>query len=192
MTTTTGRSVRGTPVAAPASRAVLAAVLAAVVTFFPQHTAQFGLATTARFGLLVLGGYLVLQGLLLGAWSRRLARTRTGLVLLLARAGVSLVGGALALAQPTGGIDVLRPIQIVVFLALGVMEVAGALAHAEWPDASGDAIVVGGLQIVVGLMVVILNADALFSVGVLGAWAALVTVYLGISAANLRVKRRRT
>lgn len=191
MTTTTGRTMRGTPVAAPASRAVLAAALAAVVAFSPQHTAQFGLETTARFGLLALGGYLVLQGLLLGAWSRRLARTRTGLVLLLARAAVSLIGGVVALAQPAGGIEVLRPVQIVVFLSLGAMEVAGAVARAEWPDGTGDGIVVGGLQLVVGAMVLILNEDALFSVGVLSAWAALVAVYLGIAAANLRARRRR-
>ncbi len=191
MTTTTGRTMRGTPVAAPASRAALAAALAAVVAFSPQHTAQFGLETTARFGLLALGVYLVLQGLLLGAWSRRLARTRLGLVLLLARAAVSLVGGVVALSQPAGGIDVLRPVQIVVFLSLGAMEVAGAVARTEWPDGAGDGVVVGGLQLVVGAMVLILNEDALFSVGVLSAWAALVAVYLGIAAANLRARRRR-
>ena len=49
-----------------------------------------------------------------------------------------------------------------------------------------DAVVVGGLQVLVGVLLVILNPDALFAVGVLSAWGALVAVYLGISAVNLR------
>ena len=53
------------------------------------------------------------------------------------------------------------------------------------------ATALAALQLVVGAMVLILDEDALFSVGVLSAWAALVAVYLGIAAANLRVRRRR-
>lgn len=181
MTTTIGRTARRTPVAAPASRAVLAAALAVAVTFWRFHT--------PAFGLLVLGLFLVAQGLLLAAWSVRLARTRTGLVLLLARAAVSLVGGVVALALPGGGIDVLRPVEAAVFLVVGALEVVGAVLRTEGPDAAGDGVVVGGLQVLVGLMVVILNADAGFSIGVLSAWGALVAVYLGIAAANLGRRR---
>lgn len=187
MTTTTGRTARRTPVAAPASRAVLAAALAAVVTFSTEHRPP----QRVELGIVVLGGYLLAQAVLLAAWSPRLARTRTGLVLLLARAAVSLLGGVLLLASPGGGIGVLRGVEILVFLVVGALEVVGALLRAEGPDAAGDGVVVGGLQVLVGLMLVILNADVAFSVGVLSAWGALVAVYLGISAANLRSKRRR-
>lgn len=191
MTTTVGRAVRSTPLAAPTARALAAAALAAVITFSPQHTAQFGLDATVRFGLAVLGAYLLVQAVLLAVWAPRLGRTRVGLVLLLARAAVSLAGGVVALTQLDGGIDVLRPVQVVVFLLVGALEVVGGVLRAEAPDAAGDAVVVGGLQVLVGLMVVILNPDALFSVGVLAAWGAVVAVYLGIAAANLRARRRR-
>lgn len=183
MSTSTGAAVRSTPAAAPASRALLAAALAAVVTFSRDNTAPFGLA--------VLGIFLVAQGLLTAAWSARLARTRTGLGLLLARSAVSVVAGVAALTSTGGGVDALRLVEIAAFLVVGVLEVLGALLRAEGPDTAGDALVVGGLQVVVGLMLVILNPDQRFSVGVLSAWGAIVAVYLGIAAANLRALRRR-
>ncbi|MFD1720519.1 hypothetical protein [Amnibacterium endophyticum] len=187
MTTTTGRTARRTPVAAPASRAVILAVLAAVVTFSTEHRPAY----RVELGIVALGVFLLGQAVLLAAWSPRLASTRTGLALLVARASVSLLGAVLLLAAPGGGIDVLRPVQVLVFLVVGGLEVLGALLRAEGPDAFGDGIVIGGLQVVVGLMVVILDPDVAFSVGVLSAWAALSAVYLGIAAANLHVKRSR-
>ena len=42
-----------------------------------------------------------------------------------------------------------------------------------------------------GLLLIILNSDPLFAVGVLAAWGAIVAVYLGISAANLRRREAR-
>lgn len=188
MTTTIGRTARRTPVAAPASRALLAAALAVVVTFSTEHRPAY----RVELGIVALGVYLLAQAVLLAAWSPRLARTRTGLALLLARSAVSLVGAVLLLVTPSGGIGALRGVEILVFLVVGALEVVGAVLRAEGPDAAGDGIVVGGLQVVVGLMLVILNADVAFSVGVLSAWGALVAVYLGIAAANLRAKQRRS
>ena len=69
---------------------------------------------------------------------------------------------------------------------VGALEIIGGLRRSERADLSGDAVVVGGLQVLVGVLLVVLNPDALFAVGVLGAWGAVVAVYLGISAANLR------
>lgn len=186
MTTTTGRTARRTPVAAPASRAVLLAALAAVVTFNTEHRPAY----RVELGIVALGVFLLAQAVLLAAWSPRLARNRLGLALLLGRAAVSLVGAVLLLSAPGGGIDVLRPVEILVFLVVGALEIAGALLRGEGPDATGDGVVMGGLQVVVGAMVVILNPDVAFSVGVLSAWGALSAVYLAIAAANLRVKRR--
>ena len=179
---TTSRPARSgvsTPIAV-AARAVAAALVAVAVTFALDH------ADPARFGLLALGGYLLLQAVVLAACTPGLAWSRTGRVLVLARAAVSLVGGVLALTGTSGGVAVLRPLESVVFLLIGAIEIAGGLRRTERADLSGDAVVVGGLQVLVGLMLAILNPDALLAVGVLGAWGAIVAVYLGISAANLR------
>ena len=181
MTTTsrTGRERVSTPVAVGA-RAVAAAALAVVVTFTLDHSAP------ARFGLAVLGGYLLLQAVVLAIGTRGLAWTRAGRGLVLLRAAVSLVGGVLALTGTDAGISLLRPLEAVVFLLIGALEIVGGLRRGERADLSGDAVVVGGLQVLVGVVLVVLNSDPLFAVGVLAAWGAIVAVYLGISAVNLQ------
>lgn len=179
---TTSRPARpavSTP-AAVAVRAIAAAALAIAVTFGLDH------GSPARFGLVVLGAYLVVQAVVLAAGNAGLALSRAGRALVLLRAAVSLVGGVLALTGVDAGIDLLRPLEAIVFLLVGAIEIVGGLRRTERPDLAGDAVVVGGLQVLVGLLLIILNADPLFAVGVLAAWGAIVAVYLGISAANLR------
>jgi hypothetical protein len=163
-----------------AARAVAAAALAAVVTFGLDHSAP------ARYGLAVLGGYLLVQAVVLGAGTPVLARTRAGRALVVARAVVSLAGGVIALAATGSGIEVLRPLEAAVFGVVGVLEIVGGLLGGERSELAGDAVVVGGLQVLVGVLLVVLNDDALFATGVLAAWGAVVAVYLGISAVNLR------
>lgn len=182
MTTTTARSgARPSVVAGVAARAVAAAGLAAAVTFGLDHSAP------ARFGIVVLGVYLLVQAGVLAVGTRALARSRTGRLLVVLRAAVSLVGGVVALSVgPAAGIDLLRPLEAIVFGLVGALEIVGGMLGAERADVAGDAVVVGGLQVLVGALLVILNPDALFAVGVLSAWGALVAVYLGISAVNLR------
>jgi len=183
-TSRTGGPVISTPVAV-AARAVAAAALAVVVTFGLDHSAP------ARFGLVVLGGYLVLQAVVLAVCAPALAWSRGGRGLVLLRAAVSLVAGVVALTGIAAGIGLLRPVEAVVFLLLGALEIVGGLRRTERADLSGDAVVVGGLQVLVGVVLVVLNEDALFSVGVLSAWGAIVAVYLGISAVNLQRRSAR-
>jgi hypothetical protein len=170
---------------AVAARAVAAAALAVPVTFALDHDAP------ARFGLLVLGSFLVLQAIVLAACSSGLAWTRAGRGLVLLRAAISLVGGVIALTGVDGGIGLLRPLEATVFLLLGALEIIGGLRRGERADLSGDAVVVGGLQVLVGVVLVVLNQDPLFAVGVLSAWGAIVAVYLGISAVNIRRRAAR-
>lgn len=181
MSTTTrpARFPVSTPLAV-AVRAIVAAGLAIVVTFALDHR------DPAHFGLLVLGGYLIVQAVVLALCARGLAWSRAGRTLVVLRALVSLVGGVVALSGVNGGIDVLRPVEALVFLVVGALEIIGGLRRSERADLAGDAIVVGGLQALVGVLLIILNSDPLFAVGVLAAWGAIVAVYLGISAANLR------
>jgi hypothetical protein len=183
-TTRSGRPAVATPVAV-AARAVAAAVVAVAVTFALDHRAP------DRFGLAALGGYLVLQAVVLAIGVTGLAWSRVGRILVLVRAAVSLVGAVVALTGLEQGVSLLRPLESLVFLLVGALEIVGGLRRSERADLSGDAVVVGGLQVLVGILLLVLNPDALFAVGVLGAWGAVVAVYLGISAANLRRKRER-
>ncbi|MGN6445026.1 hypothetical protein [Amnibacterium sp.] len=181
MSTTTRphRSAVTTPIAV-AARAVVAAVPAVAVTFGLDHSAP------GRFGLGVLGGFLLLQGVVLAVCVTGLAWSRAGRAMVLARAAVSLVGGVVALTGIAAGGGLLSPVEAVVFLLVGALEIIGGLLRSERAELSGDAVVVGGLQVLVGVVLAVLHSDPLLAVGVLGAWGAVVAVYLGISAANLR------
>ena len=74
---------------------------------------------------------------------------------------------------------------------LGALEVLSGLRREDAGPWSRDAIAVGGLTVVVGLLLSVLPPDAVFVVGLLGAWGAVVAVYLGIAAVLLLGDRGR-
>ena len=184
MTTTSSvprrRSPRGgdSLVALTASRAVVAAVLAAVVTFTDYHG--------PLFGLIVLGAFSVVFGVVTAVGVRALPPLRSSRLLAGARAAVLIVGGIVALVLAHGGLVTLVTVQAAIFLAAGALEVVSGVRRDGAREIAGDAIVVGGLQVIVGFLLVVLDRDAVFTVGVLGAWGAVVAVYLGIAAVSLR------
>lgn len=182
-TTSAGRHPAGLR-AFTAARAVAAAVLAAVVTFSPDHT------HTPPFGLLVFGAFAVVQGIILGLAVPSSAVTAAGRVLAGARAVVSVLLGATALSLPGGGLGSLLLIETVAFLVVGALEVLSGLRRADATPVSRDLITVGGLELVVGLMLSVLPPDAVLAVGVLSAWGAVVAVYLGIAAVSLSRRER--
>jgi hypothetical protein len=166
-------------VAGTAARAFVAAVLAAVVTFSADHTPSFGLVALGVFGI-VFGAVSAIG----------VPRRGTG-PLLLARAAVFVVGGIVALALVRGDLEVLVGVETALFLVAGALELIAGLRRGAPAETAGDAIVVGGLELLVGVMLVLLDHDAVFTVGVLGAWAAVVAVYLGIAAVSLRGREAR-
>lgn len=178
MATATGVSRRRASLTAlTAARAVAAAALAIVVTFSADHT--------PAFGLVVLGSFLVVQGLIVAAGVGATAFTGAGRGLVLARAAVLVVSGVLALVLHEGGLGTLLLLETVVFLVSGALEVISGLRRADASVISRDLVTVGGLQLVVGAMLAILGPDSVFAVGVLGAWGAVVAVYLGIAAVSI-------
>jgi uncharacterized membrane protein HdeD (DUF308 family) len=156
---------------------VAAAVLAVVVTFSADHS--------AAFGLVVLGWFAIVQGLVLALGAGSAAITPVGRALVVARALVLVVLGALALALPGGGLGALLLLETVAFLVTGALEVLSGLRRPDATAGSRDAVTVGGLELIVGAMLSVLPPDAIFAVGVLGMWAAVVAVYLGIAAASM-------
>ena len=163
-----------------AGRAVAAAGLAAAVTFSGQHS--------PAFGLLAFGAFQVAQGALV-ALAGRTVPTRVGRLVLLARGAGGVLLGLPALVVRDGGLDLLLPLSIVAFLALGALEVIGGLRRADFLPHSREAVAVGGLTAIVGAMLLLLPHDAAFTIGVQGAWGAVVAVYLAIAAVSLRPVR---
>jgi uncharacterized membrane protein HdeD (DUF308 family) len=165
-----------------AARAVAAAALAVVITFTADHS--------PTFGLLVFGVFQIVQGAIVGVGVRAVARSRAGRLILLARAALGVLLGTAALALPYAGLGTLVLLVTVASLVLGALEVLSGLRREDAGPWSRDAIAVGGLTAVVGLLLSVLPPDAVFLVGLLGAWGAVVAVYLGIAAVSLLGERR--
>ena len=163
-----------------AVRAVLAAVLAIVTTFTgtPLHT--------AGFGLIVFGAFAIAQGLVVAGGTRSFAVSRAGRSLHLLRALLLVVVGVLSLSLAAGAsTGALLTAEAIGFLGSGALEVLAGLRRADSTAASRDLVTVGGLELVVGAMLAIILPDAIFAVGVLSAWGAVVAVYLGIAAVSI-------
>ena len=168
--------------AVTAARAVAAGALAAVVTFVPDHS--------PAFGLLVLGLFQVVQGAIVGIGLRATARSRPGRLLVLVRAIIGVLLGTAALALPSGGLGALVLLATAGSLVLGVLEVLSGLRRDDASPWSRDAVTVGGMTVALGVLLSVLPPDAVLVVGMLGAWGAVVAVYLGIAAVSLQPERR--
>ena len=165
-----------------AARAAAAAALAIVITFTPDHS--------PTFGLLVFGVFEIVQGAIVGVGLRAAARSSAGRLILLGRAAIGVLLGTAALALPYGGLGTLVLLVTAASLVLGALEVLSGLRREDAGPWSRDAITVGGLTALVGLLLSVLPPDTVFLVGLLGAWGAVVAVYLGIAAVSLLGERR--
>ncbi|AZZ50299.1 hypothetical protein C5C31_14480 [Rathayibacter rathayi] len=160
----------------PLARAAIAAVAGCVVTFSPDHGPAFGLALFGGFALATGAASLALG---LSRWSGR-ARPPA-----LAAAVLTLLAGVAALlALPVA--------TLLSFVAL----VAGwALLSGFFEFSSGrrgqgltgrDAVIVGIGTMLLGAAFGLLPPHPVVTVGLLGAYAVMVAVYLGIAAFSLK------
>lgn len=180
------------------ARAFFAAIAAIMITFTPDHSAPVGLS--------VFSGFAMASGivLLLAAWLVRPGWRRAPSVLL---GTLTIVAGMI------GGLGGLRTTTVFFVLVIawavvaGVAElVSGLRARRRGDAAARDGIFVGGLTILlaVGLLLVnpaysleyfIKEAGATFTltgisigVGIFGAYAAVLAVYLGIAGFSPRAE----
>lgn len=187
------------------ARAASAAIAALMVTFSPDHSAAVGLSIFSGF---VLVNALIL---LVSAWLVYPAGRRWPAVLL----GVlSVLTGMAGGVVPLRSVATFFVLVIVWALSTGLVEtIAGArgLRQARSPHAgdadrteSRDALVIGILTLVLGLALLLVpaqyalqyrveEADTTFTltgiilaVGIFGAYAAIVAVYLGIAGFSPR------
>ncbi|GAA3668205.1 acyl-CoA synthetase [Microbacterium marinilacus] len=181
-------------------RAVFAAVAALMITFSPDHSHAVGLA--------VFGGFGIATGLVfaIAAWLVAPAGRRGGPALL---AAIHLVAG-MAASIVTLRSDVLFFVVVIVWalltglieLLLGVTARRRGEATRAARTASRDAIVVGALGLVLGVALLFVSPEyaldyvietkegallpftltgTTIGVGLLGGYAAIVAVYLGIA-----------
>ncbi|MER7797326.1 acyl-CoA synthetase [Microbacterium sp. NPDC096154] len=173
-------------------RALFAAIAALMITFSPDHSAEVGLS--------VLGGFGIATGFVfaLAAWLVAPAGHRGSSALL---AAVYLVAGMTASVTALRSELLFFAAVIVWALVAGAVELlVGIVQRSRLGRADArDAIVVGALTILLGLAVLIVPTDyaldyfiedagrtftltgTTIAVGLLGGYAAIVAVYLGIA-----------
>ena len=175
-------------------RAIPLAALALWITFSADHSATFGLLSFGVFG--------IVAGIVMGvvAWFR-LTRSRAR-AFFVAQGAVTIAAGILALEFHTAGIQVFFFIVTVFAAVTGFLELYSGLRTRRRFVASTDWIAVGAFTAIAALVFLLIPPSfsqtftgpdhvkrvldsAVIAVGLLGAYAAIVAVYLvvaGLSA----------
>lgn len=157
-------------------RAIVAVVAGCVVTFSPDHS--------PAFGLVVFGGFAIASGAVSLVIAQRTLRG-SGRGPALAAAAITLVAGVLGLvAVPVAAL------MSFVALVAGWALVTGALEFSSGRRSHGlaarDAVVVGIGTVLLGAAFALLPPHPVVSVGLLGAYAVVLGVYLAIAAFSLK------
>lgn len=183
--------LRMTPRHVQLLRALFAAVAALMITFSPDHSHEVGLAVFGGFGIATAMVFA------LAAWLVAPAGHRGAPVLL---GAVHLAAGMAASAVALRSETLLFVVLIAWALLAGIVELAiGITQRARLGRSeSRDAVVVGGLTILLGLVLIFVRPEyaltysieeagaftltgTTIAVGLFGGYAAIVAVFLGIA-----------
>ncbi|WP_308466692.1 hypothetical protein [Rathayibacter soli] len=163
----------------PLGRAIAALIAGAVITFSANHS--------ARLGLTVFGAFAVVAGLVVGVGALLLA-DRVVRPLFLAQGVFGIAAGALSLALGIGGggLGVFLFVVSVWAALTGFSELYAALRIRGRLAAGRDWLVVGAMTAVLAVVFLLIPADAVLAVGLFGAYAVVIGVYLAIGAFSLK------
>ncbi len=179
---------------APLARAILALVVAGVVTFSADHS--------SALGLVLFGSFAVTSGAIIFAGSLRSARSLSR-TLQLAQGVTSLVAGGIALAMITAGLPFLILIVAAFAVTTGFLELTLGVRTRRTVRQARDWIFSGALTVLLAVVVLLVPpgfvqsftgpdgvARALTAsvivVGTLGAYWAILGIYLVIAALSLK------
>ena len=176
--TETRRSTERSPYwGVPVARAIPFIVTALVITFSPNHSAQVG--------LLAYGVLAIVSGLIVAVLSWRTIEVKSTRVVFLVQGVASVLFGALALGFNAGGLGFLLFCATMNSAIGGFLELYAGLKAAKNP-AGRDWAVVGGLTVVFALVLIFFPTDPVFAVGMLGAYSAVIGLFLVIGGLSLR------
>lgn len=175
-------------------RAALAAIAALMITFSADHSAQVGLAVFSGFGVATA---IVL---FLAAWLAARAGGRWHYVLL---GAITLLAGMIAGVPPLRTDEAFFAIVISWALVCGLVELLVGIRLRSPEDSLGrDHVTVGAISMLLGVALLIVPpafsvgytvdndsftlTGIILGVGILGAYAAIVAVYLAIAGLSPR------
>ncbi len=162
----------------PVARAVIALVASGVITFNSNHS--------ATFGLIVFGSFAVVEGLLVGILSLRSVADRTVRSLFMAKGVIGVLAGVLALSLSTSGLGLFLYLVSVWAALTGFIELYCGLRSRSKDASARDWIVVGAFTAVLAIVFLLIPSDSVLAVGLFGAYAVIIGVYLAIGGFSLR------
>ena len=160
------------------ARAVVALALAAAITFNADHSPQFG--------LVVFGIFAVLTGIVVAVGSGRVSTTSAGRGLVITRGAIGVAAGVVAIAANDGGLGFLLYLVSVYAAITGGLEIYGSLRKSDASPATRDLLIVGMATAILALVFLLIPPDAVFAVGFLGAYGAVLGVFLVIAGLSLK------
>ena len=179
---------------APLARAIPALVLAGVVTFSADHSPALGLIT---FGI-----FAAATGAVITAFALR-SPSGTARVLQLTQGVVTLVAGIVSLAMIAGGLPFFVLVLTAFAVVTGFLELYLGLRSRRTERSVRDWIFVGGLTVLLAIIVLLVPPGfvqtfegpdgvvreltaSVIVVGTLGAYWAILGIYLVIAALSLK------
>jgi uncharacterized membrane protein HdeD (DUF308 family) len=158
-------------------RAVLALAVSAVITFTAEHSSSLG--------LILFGVFAVLTGIVvaIGGFTHddRVVRR-----LAIAQGAVGVVAGVLAIIFNGAGLAVLLYTVSVWAALTGFIELYCGVRLRGRSLAARDWLVTGALTAVLAIVYLVIPPDKVLAVGLFGAYAVIVGVYVGIGAFTIK------
>ncbi|MDQ1608114.1 MAG: hypothetical protein QOE16_846 [Microbacteriaceae bacterium] len=163
----------------PIARAIIALVAGVVITFNAKHSPQLG--------FVVLGGFALATGVVVAVLSWRMLADRVVRSLFVVVGAIGLLTGILALSLQTTGLGMYLYLVSVWAALTGFIELyCGIRSRSKGGALSRDWITVGVLTAALALVFLLIPADAVLAVGLFGAYAVVLGVYLGIGGFSLK------
>jgi len=178
----------------PIVRAVVALAITVSITFNPDHS--------AAVGFLAFGLFAAISGLvvIVGAVVAMAPRERS---LVIAQGGVSVIAGAVALLAPGAGVPFLLFLVSAWAAVSGFLELFTGIRARRRLGHARDWIFAGGITALFAIVVLVIPADfqqtftgpdkversltaAVILTGAIGAYAAILGVYLAIAGLSLK------
>lgn len=158
-------------------RALPAILAAGVITFSRNHSAIVGLS--------VFGGYAIVLAVVLLVSIARVPLTGFDRIFTALQVGVGLISGILALVNLDGSLSTLILILSIWGGLSALIDLYASYRHGNRAIAR-EWLTLGGFTALLALIVVLFPVNDVYAVGLFGAYAAILGVYLVIAGLSLR------
>lgn len=162
----------------PIIRAVPALVATLVITFSQDHS--------AHLGLIVFGGFAIVSGALLAGFSLQRMPRGTARSLVVGQGVLGVLAGVGALLLNAAGVGVFLYLVSVWAAVTGFLELYNGVRVKPGNALSRDWLIGGAMTAIMAIVFLLIEPDPVTAVGLFGAYAAILGVYLMIAGFSLK------